>query len=311
MGVTNRFGHYGVLFDTTLIGGITNVNVDTGTDTRGEAQSDEVTPRIQSIVAQRPSASFGCQDIAAIIGEVGVSGVDIATLGAGLVLYARKHADGGTRAAGAAHRAYTINDGMVLPRSLSVEHRGDAELSCDVLIKYDGTNAPIVETDGETLPSWGTPPIYENRWTLGGVTIGGVALTGVRGVDVDFGIQADTEGADGDIWDTFASIRRINPTITIRGVDMEWLDSAAVTFAQGLAGTHANTEIWLKRRLHTGVFDLDATTVHILITAAGLWTVGNAFSSSGAEAATIDLMCAAYNDGTNDPVKIQTGQAIT
>jgi hypothetical protein len=305
MGVTNRHGLYAVKIGEVVLGGITAQNVATGTEARGEAASDEVYPQIQSIVAQKPSAGFTTLAIAAALDAVGLLGVNIADLTGLLVCYARKHKDGGTREPGAAHRSYTINNGILIPRTLSCEHQGDATLTYEALVTYDGTNEPVIVADSVTLPV-GTA--NDERFSLGPVTIGGVTITSVRSLQIDFGINAVTEGADSDIWDTLVSIRNIKPTITLRGIELAWFHASGIPLTAKVA-THLNTQIILRKRAAGGTFVVPETAEHISFTAAGMAYIDAPMNATGEEPGEVSLMMPLIYDGTNDPVVIDTTAA--
>ena len=306
-GVATLHGLYGVVFDTTIIGGITQQAINTGTEVRGDALSGEVYNRFQSQVAQKPGASFTTLNIAAALAESALSGVSIAALTAGFTMWAQKHAEGGSREGTLSHRKYVFNEGLIVPRTLSVDHQGDASISYDVIATYDGTNDPVVITDSQTLT---TGLADAERFTMGPVTIESVTIAQVRSFEIDFGINAVTEGADSEVWDRYAHIVSINPTITLRGIDVEWLKAANIPLA-GLNATHANTKIYLRKRAAGGTFVTDVTAEHVKFTAAGLVYVDGAMDASGNEAAEVSLTMPLKYDGTLAPLVITTASAIT
>ena len=79
---------------------------------------------------------------------------------------------------------------------------------------------------------------------------------------------------------------------------------------EGVQATHANTSFYLRHRTRTG-FVADATETHILFTAAGLAHFTEPFTASGTEAGEATLVIETENDGTNDPIVIDTTSAIT
>ena len=304
MTVTNLHTLYGVTVNTTVLGGITAQNVNMGVAVRSEARSGEPYARHQAVVGRAPSAGFTTEAVAAALDVAGVLGYDLSG-GAGLILTAQKAADGGTRASGSVHRQYTMVHGLLVPTSLECSHGGDASLSYQAQAVYDGTNDPIVETDTAALPAGLADA---ERFTLGPVTLGAVALTEVKSLTINFGLEVRAEAADGDIFPTFSYIVRVAPSITIRGLNVEWLKSTNLPRA-GKAATHANTTIYLRKRAVGGTFTADATEEHIKITAAGLAWVDEAFGGS-ADGAEISATLQPYYDGTNTPIVIDTTSAL-
>lgn len=306
MSVSTLHGLYAVEAGSAVIGGIVQCALATGTDIRADAANGEVYARNQSVIAQKVGGSFTSMAIQDALDVIPVLGKSIAALTGGLKVYAQQHAEGGTRTTGSNHRKFTILEGLIVPRTLTVQHQQDAQLPFDILATYDGTNDPVQIADGAALP---TPLVDNERFTLGKVTIGSIVFTHVRSVEIEFGINAVTEGADSDVWDTFSSIRAIAPSITIRGVDASWLKSSNVPLT-GLAGTHANTSIYLRKRSAAG-FVADGTAEHIKFTVDGYAVVDAILDASGSEPGETAIRMPLRYDGTNAPILVNTAIAIT
>ena len=302
-----RHGLYAIEFDSTLLPGVTQLRVDTGTDVQGEATSGEVCNRWLSVYAQKPKANWSTKAIASALDLCGLTGCDVSGLATGLKVYPQKHARASTRAGDLSHRKITVFDGLVVPRTLTVPHRGDATLTYDLLVLFDGTNDPLVITDAVTLPAGLTDA---ERFTLGPITIESVTLTTVQNSSLDFGITGDPEGGDSSIWDTYCSIRGIKPKITISGFDIEWLKAANIPLV-GKSVSHANTAIYLRKRAAGSTFVSDVTAEHIKFTAAGLAYIETPFDASDDGTSTTSLVMPLKYDGTNAPLVIDTASAIT
>ena len=303
MAVTNFHGPHGVLVDSIPIGGITQVGVTLGTQLRNDATSGEVYNRFSSVQTQTPGATFATYQVGTAIDATGVIGYDVSS-GAGLALYGVKHQLGGTRATGNVNAKYSISDGILSPTRLSVSDKGDATLAyeCAALHEPAGANDPIV-------PTFVNAPLSLTdalRFTLGPVTIESVSLSQVTGVEIDFGINVVRRPADSEIWDTYASIETIQPVITLRGTLVTWFGSGGVDH-DGLAITHANTTIYLKKRAAGGTYVANGTAQHIKLTAEGLATVQQCFDGSGE--VIISIPC--HYDGTNAPIVFDTASTIT
>lgn len=295
--------------NVTTFGGIQDVSIGTGTEVIAEAASGEVYPRALYIVAQKPGAQFGTKAIAGALAQCGLSGTNLATLGAavGLKLYGQKHEHGGTRSAGATHRKYTFACGLWLPRQLTVDHRGDAVLTYEVLCcTPDGTNAPFSFDDSVALPAITGD---DDRFTLGSCWLEDVLITQMTGLSIDFGLTAALEASDSSIWDTLASIETIKPVVSITGTDIEWLGAAKVPLA-GLLVTEANTDFFLRKRATGATYVADGTEEHIKFSGAGLATIDTVFSGSGQQGATCSINMPMYYDGTNDPLAVTLASAI-
>ena len=293
-----KHGLYAVAFDSTLVGGITQQSIATGSDVRGEASSGEVYRRIVALYEQKIAPGFTTKAIAQALDACGPNGASIDDMAAGFSLYAQKHQQGGGRAGAGTHRKFNFLAGIVAPRSLSCSHRGDAELSYESVVGYDGNNDPLVITDSVSVPAISA----DQRFTLGDVTIGGVSLAQKVTLSIDFGVDMVGEGADSDIWDTIVSIREIASSITIDGIDIEWLKAANIPLT-GKAAVHADTSIQLRKRAVAGQFDAGS---EITFTAAGLIVPDTAFEASGNDAGRVKMTMPCYYDGTNDPITVST-----
>jgi len=307
MAVTRKHSLYAVQIGSTLLGGITQQRVQTGTEVRGEATSGEVYNRTQSITAQKPSANFTTLAIATALDAVGLTGVDIAGLSGYLNFYAQQHADGGTRAGAGSHRKYTIRKGIIVPRLLQVSHQQDATIAYDVTVTYDGVNDPITITDSVSLPTGITDA---ERFTLGPIRIGNIALAQARSFEIDFGITVQSEGAESSIWDTFASIVTIAPRLTLRGIDIEWFKAANIPLL-GKAAIHTDTKIYLRKRASGGTYVADAVAQHISFTADGLAYIDTVQDANGQDPSEVMLVMPLRYDGTNAPLVINTATTIT
>jgi hypothetical protein len=314
MSLGTLHGMFGVEFGTasgaTLLGGITQMTLPTGTDLRSETPSGQLYPQIQTVNAQNIRPSWTTKAIAKALAEVGLTGLDISTLTNGLRLYAQKHADGGTRAGTSSHKRYDIKQGMVIPVTLSCDHQGDATLAQEACVTWDyGTPTdPIVLTESQTLPS---PLADDERFGLGPLTIGGVSYTGVRSIEVAFGVRCEMEAADGDIWPTFAAIRTIRPVITWRGIDPQWLKDTGGIPLTGSAVAHASTKQYFRKRAAGGTYVANATAEHVSMTFDGTVVIDPPLDVSGDDPAECTMILTAEYDGSNAPIVISTAAAIS
>lgn len=306
MAVATQHGLYAVIHDDTAIPGITQLGLSLGGTTIGEVTAAELYPRNMGVNAQNPQITFNTRALATALGLIGFTGTDISSLAAGMTFYEQKFSEGGGRAGITSHRKIVVNEGIAIPQRISVSHQQNAELTYQVLVTFDGTNDPYVLTENQTLPS---APSDAERFTIGKTTLGGVLLTQINSVEIDFGIQAMAEGSDSDIWPTFSGIEQSSPTITLRGTKAEWWGTAGLDMA-GLAATHANTIIYLRKRTSTG-FVPDITAEHIKITANGIAQLTDLFTAQGTRRGEVGIVLTCDYDGTNAPITLTTASAIT
>lgn len=310
MAITNKYSLYGINLNDAVdvfIGGISTQGLEPNSQVDQEITND-VYPKWYGLSGQEPAGSFATFHLATALANVGLTGLKISSLATGLEQWLQKHLDESTREATLKHRKFTMTAGLVVPRTLTVSHGPGqhASLTCEIIVIYDGANDPFTITDDQTLPS--AEPDDE-RFTLGPITIGGKSLAHFRQLEIDFGINVVTESGDGDIWPTFCSIESIAPTITARGIDPEWMKAANVPLA-GLACTHANTSLYLRKRAIGGSFVINATTEHVKFTGAGLAHISTAMDASGQGASETSLTIPLIGDGTNAPLTVNPAIAI-
>ncbi len=316
MAITRKYTLAGVQLDDTadvLISGIVSQNLQLNSEIDQEITSGEVHPRWYGMSGQSPGGSFGTRHVATALANIGALGLDISSLATGLVLWLQKHLKGSTRAGATSHRKFLCQEGIVVPRTLSVSDGPGqhAVVTYDTITTYDGTNNPWVITESQTLP---TAEADDERFALGPMTIGGKSLPQVRQLDIDFGLHVVLERGDGDIWPTYASIETVTPSIALRGIDPEWFSAANIPIG-GLAATQVNTALYLRKRAIGSSFVADGTAEHIKIQAAGLAHIVDGFDVGGSGAAETSLVMPVVNDGTDGPtdptLTINTASAIT
>jgi len=270
---------------TTNLGGITATDNPPNNDIRDEPSSGELTARIQALVGQRISPTFTTMDIATALAACGSTGVTLASKP--LKLYAQLGSDDGRRAA-SGHRMFTYQHGLLLPESLDCNHRGDCSLSYRGLVTWDGTHDPVVITENQALPTITTTSL----WTLSSVMLAGVAVPQLSSVRVSFGIRAESEGADSDIWDRIPSVSAIQPVISVTTTK-----SSALLPLQGATGS---VSVVFRERADGGTFSGHTLT----LSGSGMAYFTDLFRASGGKPGESTLEARLKYDGSNDPIVV-------
>jgi len=287
MGMTGhyRMGPIQVGATPTTIGGITDVGVGQGVQVFREPASGQIGAQVQAVTAIQPTGSFTTQSVEAALTACGSLGSSLFTNP--LILYGTKIDQHGAIAA-SGHYSWTLRGGLLYPVSLSCPHRGNAALSYNATIAYDGTNAPIVASGAATLPA----TITNKLWTLSAASIGGVGATDVQNVQIDFGLQVAGEAADSDVYDTRLSINAVTPRVTIETNDPSWFTTL------GLGGTDiTDGTITLRNREDRGDFSEDTMT----LTFSGVAYVTDPYRASGQSTGRASVVVDVEYDNTNAP----------
>lgn len=298
-----RHNKYAVQIDGVLLGGITEQDLMAGSEFTREVTSGDIFPRQLALTAQNPKGSFTTLAVRQALAALDADTLHLPCATA-LRMYARKHEEGGGRAAGANHRSYTLAKVLIVPTTLSAEHQQNATLALDVTVGYDGVNAPVVPADSVSLPGSLTDP---ERYTLGPIIVGGVTLTKKASVSLDFGLTVAADAADSDLWPTELSLEQGQPTVTLRGFNPLWFATSGAIPLTGAAAGHANTKIYLRKRSGSG-FVPDGTAEHVLLTVAGVVTPEDLYRAGERGETTLTLPL--VHDGTNPPIVINAGVAI-
>jgi hypothetical protein len=253
---------------------ITSLGLNLNPELMAEMVADSATPKHVAMVARKLMGNVECFSIASAIDAIGLTGLTInAATNSGVEFYLQKFDKNGF-AASSNHRSFTFKKGVVVPKTISVQHRQDAKLTFDVVPIYDGTNNAVVIADNASLPSI---TIAAARWTLGPIIIGGDTLTEYTGLEIDFGNTVETGSSESDQDETHVAVRTHEPKITITGIDPLWFSGTVV----GLGGSvvaQSTDAIYLRKRAQDAVgFVADATAEHIKFTPCGLAAVNQAF----------------------------------
>lgn len=305
-------GVYAVDIDDTILA-VTRNSLELGADVRAEANSGQVHPSAVFEVNKEPGGMIETKAVAMALDLLTALGGDnqiAAPIKAGQIVncYAYQFADGGTREGASSHHKYTINKGLLSLQSLSAEHQGDATLLMNLMILYDGTNAPIVVTPDSSVPT----PVegLTEVFTLAKVVVDDITLSGKLRMSVDFGVTATREGRDSDICARQSTIRTAMPTISISGADPTWFKESGGIPYNGLECAHADTKIYLQKRKDKSSYYPVGESEHIRITVNGLAEIATVFDATHPDVGETGLVITGVKDNGNAPLVISTDVAI-
>ena len=131
------------------------------------------------------------------------------------------------------HIVYSIQNGVIVPRILSCSQGEDAQVTVEVMGIAANSLPVITKAASGTVPTL-TLANYQQRWTLGThdflkVDVQTVAAINQKtSVEVDFGVDVESLGADGEDSNSWTAINSVMPVVTIRGLDPNWVDNTGV-----------------------------------------------------------------------------------
>ena len=244
------------------VDGIRSVTLNPGLQSSLEASDGSPYATFASLTAGAPTGSFETTDLKALLDECSAfMAIDDDGTHPGIEFFLQSMAQGGTRSTGSAIKL-TIGNGILALSSLELSHQAPAVLSAEVTARKDGVTAPLAVATGETLPAT-VYPATSVIWSLGKVVFNGTEIDGLESVSIEFGIEVEAEAADGDVYPTFAMVRQIRPTITLKGVHVDLLSTLSV---DGAFYTASQVVIYARKRAEGGTYVADATAEHVSFT---------------------------------------------
>lgn len=203
---------------------------------------------------------------------------------------------GAGRTAGANHLKIVINDGLVVPVSLSAGNDGPGTVSL-LALAADGGAA---YTASQALAG---VPAPDELFFAGPAKLNNVAVEGIQSVSLDFGINLTILREAGSVGPEFIGIESIQPVIRIVTTDVALLS----TYAAGVA-IASSTLFYLKKGTTIATRVANATAEHISFTVnAGMIKA----TPSGGQRQTLTVEILPIFDGTNQIVVVDTTSAIT
>jgi hypothetical protein len=299
------FYPYAVAFDDAgtkvLIDGVSDQGIDPGIAVQRPLADGQAYPQNIFTGITEPVIDITTQSIAKALAEITLTG-QVMSGDNPFEMYCQKAEDGGVRAGASKHLKLDDVTALVYLQSLSAPVEPPATLSFRVAAKEDGTNKPFVFTADQSLPADTLNTVEE--YCAGPVTINGVSITQVVGIDIAFNITTRPvwTGANVGTAPDHISILSITPAISITT-----LDAKLVSDYKDLTA-YASSTIFYLRKCSTAGRVAAATAQHIkfTVTAGGI----AARPISGADQAGVIEILPVF-DGTNAILQINTASAIT
>jgi hypothetical protein len=212
---------------------MSDTTLEPGTETVLGHAAGEFRPTYVSVMNIAPRWTGSTMEISRILDATGIRSLALptSTTYTTLSLYYAKFQDLSTRASGSSHIKMVVNKGMMVPRSITVSQGQPAVLNFDVVTLYDGTNAPLVFSTSQALP---TAVAFDEMHTLGPIYFNGAQLTGVQSMTFDFGVDIEVTSADGEVYPRFAAITQTQPFIDFTTTELpDWVTQTLAGTVQG------------------------------------------------------------------------------
>ena len=307
---------------TFAFGSMANGSMPTDSEVVREQNAGRIFPSHSHVAFRAANINLTTWNIGTALWKLGTEGICIATATGppakrGVSVYVARYTCNSIAASG--HVRYTAPKGLVHPTTLSVDHQGNCQLGIMVVgVSEDGVNEPLIKEEGVTLPDLtasydisGQAHNEAARWTMDQTTVRGIALLQKKSINIEWGAQVQSEGADSEGFDTWSSLNSMLPTIRFVGIDPHWWRAASpgpagpVDNLGGSRALHANTSLYFRKREVT-----PATTEHVLISAGGTLMMDDAFNVTGNDVGRSNMRLDTIEDGANKPLAITVNTAI-
>ena len=258
-----------------------------------------------------PAGAFSTSQLKAFLDACGMTGMLIDADGThpGVVMYFQKEAEGSTRDAANAgtHQSYTFANGILVPRTLSMSHGGDAVLAAGLIARKTSAVEPLVFNEADSLTA-SIYPTVATMFGLGPVDFNSTTFDGLDSVEVDFGLQVRASGADGDVFPTRTVIVMIQPVVRMSGVHV---DITSTLTEEGKYYTAEQVVFYAKKRAEGATYTADGTAEHIKFTLGKCLVVPDAIQG---DPKSINVTITPWYTAGGSPVApmaINTASAIT
>ena len=312
-----------------VISGITAANIAPNPEVLREVTSGNIYANTATLQTLRFVGSFTTQNLDAVLGangpgiNAGTASCITSVTNSGLDFIFARQGCAGPEASG--HLTYNVANGVIVPTSMTVDHRGNAEISYDVYAQSIDGSSPVTKADLATLPTLSGNDL---RWTMNAMRVNDVSVEGKRSININFNANVLQEGADSDTFDSVVSIDSMLQKIVVTGVNPDWLDTTAgaqadevtgifgesVTGGDGAAtagviNAEGSFHFYLKER-NSLVGDAGDST-HIYLGANGLLNWENIVSGDPRSPSQTALAVDVTNpDGATAPIVATTGVKI-
>ncbi len=283
------------------LGGIIAQSLNPNLQEIVEASDGQVDPTFTAVMSGAPAFGVTTVAVATALAAFGINGTQAITLAA----YLQKIAAYGTRSAGATHMKIAIANALMVPRQLTAAQGQRATLALEAFpVSSDGETAPVEFTDSQVLPAGGG---VAQAFTLGPVSINGAALD-AESVTVDPGLDARTEGSEGDVWTKLAYVMNRRPTIRIRTPHRLAISDFGLA---GAAQGASDSLVYLRKLAANGTRVAENVAEHIKIAVDDGRISCQSVTGSQGEILGSDVVITPVYDGTAAILAIDTASAIT
>lgn len=262
------FYPHGMKFGSTFLGQADDLEVDANIDELTHYAAGDYAPSFTGAKEVAPEFKLNTYDAAGVFSLVssGNGGVDDLCRGfsSGNVDCAYRQAKNlsvPNSPATAVHYVYRlINSAMFYWDGFRVNQKGEVQVMTKTIATLTSSNPIVTQLPNQAID---TPPLVTNLYTLGKIVIDGTAITRLKSTNWSNNVKLEKDPADGEASPSFCGIEQIKPVVQ---ADTQNL---GIINAFGFSGYKITTsfDVYLRKRMASGVNHPDASTVHIRLSA--------------------------------------------
>jgi len=307
MAVSQVYVLHGVQTPNVFYGQITQHANSSGVDQMLQYSAGYPVPLYRGVRGAKPIVTFTTTQLATLIGECGIYGVDQS--GGNVDLYYRLATDRGSRASPTAtvHYRFRMQNAFMFWRRIQANNQGEATAEVTIYGLFDGTNPPVVPAGSTALA--GTPTAAES-FGLGPIVINGSVYSGFQSASLDLGVELIERSDQSDPWMSFCGIKQLNPIVTASG-----LNPAAWTTLGVLGSNLTSFILYLRKRnldcAGDAAYVADGTSQHIAVSSSKGMIMPQQSSGGGNTELITGIWAGLVSpDGTSDPLSVSAAATI-
>ena len=278
---------YAVKIGSSMHAGITSQSMNLGAQL--DKEPTDGSPYYTNVVLTGvdPRITIATNQPVGLLGAVGVAGSAI-TSSRQLECYLWKYFAGSARSSASDNKIITLSSGLLVPKTLACQARGNVTFECDALAtSSDGTCPWSVSTGG--VPAYTDGGKYGVR----NISISSGSTPTINSFNLDFGIQTIPDYGVGDYCAVEQYIQQFDGKLTLSSSQAGWVSSS-------WDGAEVTATITLGKRGNTAQFE-DSSNDYVL-TCHGIGTLDSMFNGSGNSPASSSATITLTKSGSTMPI---------
>lgn len=278
---------YAIKIGSTMHAGITSQQMNLGAQL--DKEPTDGSPYFTNVVLTGvdPTVSIATNQPIGLMEAVGVAGSAISS-SRPLQMFLWKYSAGSARSGSSDNKIITLNSGLLVPKTLSCQARGNVSFECDALATSADGSCPWTIANG-AVPSY----TDEGKYGVRSISLSSGDTSNINSFTLDFGINTIPDYGVGDYCAIEQYIQQFDGRLTLSSSQAGWVSDA-------WDGEEVTAVITLGKRGTTAQFEPVANDY--TITCHGIWTLDSMFNGSGNSPANSSATITLTKSGSTLPI---------